>query len=163
MRRSRAAAGCVRTRPGVCTTLFDLRLNCVCQQRFVLLWRSITHHFLIAMPNMVDPFLPSLTTFANTTIGRAGRNRPSDRSEPASAVQAHRSQPSHTNCTTCIFRRTGADRPGFVLHQPVGWQCTLKVQRLGLTTSKTYSKRSGGNGPSRCWSPWATPAGRRDN
>jgi putative transcriptional regulator len=104
---------------------------------------DLTHHFLIAMPNMADPHFSRTLTYIceHNEQGALGLvvNRPID-----------------MNLATLLERvglelkdrRLGAmpvyyggpvqsDR-GFVLHQPVGsWSSTLVVRdRIGLTTSR---------------------------
>lgn len=104
---------------------------------------NLTHHFLIAMPNMADPHFSKTLTYIceHNEQGALGLviNRPIDMtlaklldqvSIPATAAQCglipvHYGGPVQT------------DR-GFVLHGPRGnWQSTLSISaEIGLTTSK---------------------------
>ena len=116
---------------------------------------SLSHHFLIAMPNMADPH------FANTLIyicehndqGALGIvvNKPIDMTLSALFEQINiplgdselRETKVHYGGPVQIDR-------GFVLHRPLGsWQSTLAVSdELGLTTSKDILEAVGhGNGP----------------
>jgi len=104
---------------------------------------NLTHHFLIAMPNMVDPHFSKTLTYIceHNEQGALGLviNRPLDMvlsklldqigipvsAKSCSAIPVHFGGPVQT------------DR-GFVLHEPIGdWQSTLPVSaEIGLTTSK---------------------------
>jgi len=104
---------------------------------------NLTHHFLIAMPNMADPHFSKTLTYIceHNEQGALGLvvNRPLDMmltklleqvsipvsAEQCGAIPIHFGGPVQT------------DR-GFVLHEPVGkWQSTLSVSsEIGLTTSK---------------------------
>ena len=104
---------------------------------------NLTHHFLIAMPNMADPHFSRTLTYIceHNEQGALGLviNRPIDMtlaklldqvSIPATSAQCdlipvHYGGPVQT------------DR-GFVLHGPLGnWQSTLSISsEIGLTTSK---------------------------
>lgn len=104
---------------------------------------NLTHHFLIAMPNMADPNFSKTLTYIceHNERGALGLvvNRPLDmnlsrlleqvsipvKAEQCSAIPIHFGGPVQT------------DR-GFVLHEPVGqWQSTLSISsEIGLTTSK---------------------------
>src|SRR5215467_11849972 len=116
---------------------------------------SLTHHFLIAMPNMADPH------FANTLIyicehndqGALGIvvNKPIDMTLSALFEQINvplgdsdlRETKVHYGGPVQIDR-------GFVLHRPLGnWQSTLAISDdLGLTTSKDVLEAVGrGDGP----------------
>jgi putative transcriptional regulator len=104
---------------------------------------NLTHHFLIAMPSMVDPHFSRTLTYIceHNEQGALGLviNRPIDMvlsklldqvSIPVAAKQ----------CSEIPIHYGGpvqTDR-GFVLHEPVGsWQSTLAVNsEIGLTTSK---------------------------
>ena len=116
---------------------------------------SLTHHFLIAMPNMADPH------FAHTLIyvcehndqGALGIvvNKPIDMTLSSLFEQINiplgdselRETKVHYGGPVQIDR-------GFVLHRPLGsWQSTLAINDdLGLTTSKDILEAVGhGNGP----------------
>jgi putative transcriptional regulator len=104
---------------------------------------NLTYHFLIAMPNMVDPnFARSLTFICeHNDQGALGIvvNRPIEMNLHALLEQI--SIPPTTNAFKSVPVHFGGpvqtDR-GFVLHTPVGtWQSTLAVgSEIGLTTSK---------------------------
>jgi putative transcriptional regulator len=104
---------------------------------------NLTHHFLIAMPNMVDPHFAKTLTFIceHNDKGALGLvvNRPTEMtlqtlleqvSIPLSSEEL-KSIPIHFGGPVQIDR-------GFVLHMPLGqWQSTLAVSPdVGLTTSK---------------------------
>jgi len=104
---------------------------------------NLTHHFLIAMPNMVDPHFARTLTFIceHNDKGALGLvvNRPTEMtlqslleqvSIPTAADQLQ-SIPIHFGGPVQVDR-------GFVLHMPLGqWQATLAVSpEVGLTTSK---------------------------
>jgi putative transcriptional regulator len=104
---------------------------------------NLTHHFLIAMPNMADPhFFRSLTYVCeHNEQGALGLviNRPIDMTLTALLDQV--SIPVATEGCDAVPVHFGGpvqtDR-GFVLHGPAGaWQSTLAIHPdLGLTTSK---------------------------
>ena len=150
---------------------------------------NLTHHFLIAMPNMADPHFSKTLTYIceHNEQGALGLviNRPLDMvlsklleqvsipvsAKPCSAIPVHFGGPVQT------------DR-GFVLHEPVGnWQSTLAVNaEIGLTTSKDILQAVAcGQGPHQIlvtlgyagWAPgqieyelaqnaWLTVAARQD-
>ena len=107
------------------------------------MYANLTHHFLIAMPNMVDPnFSKSLTYICeHNEKGALGLvvNRPADmrlgalleKVEIAGDLKEWRDMPVYQGGPVQTDR-------GFVLHQPVGaWQSTLALNGIaGLTTSK---------------------------
>jgi putative transcriptional regulator len=116
---------------------------------------NFTHHFLIAMPAMVDPNFAQTLTYVceHNDDGALGIvvNRPTDMTlsalfeqidvalteEPMRGTPVHYGGPVQT------------DR-GFVLHRPLGnWQSTLAISDdLGLTTSKDVLEAVGrGEGP----------------
>jgi putative transcriptional regulator len=116
---------------------------------------NLTHHFLIAMPNMVDPFFSRTLTYIceHNEQGALGLvvNRPIDMTlevlfEQISVPLARedlRGVPVHFGGPVQMDR-------GFVLHRPVGeWQSTMPVQDdIGLTTSKDILQAVGrGEGP----------------
>jgi len=104
---------------------------------------NLTHHFLIAMPAMVDPnFARTLTYICeHNDQGALGVvvNRPIDMNLHALLEQigiapgseSFKSVPVHFGGPVQVDR-------GFVLHMPVGsWQSTLATgSGIGLTTSK---------------------------
>jgi putative transcriptional regulator len=130
---------------------------------------NLTNHFLIAMPNMVDPFFARTLTYLceHNDQGALGLvvNRPIDLT-----LQA-----LFERLSLALKQREIADAPvyyggpvqtdrGFVLHAPPGdWQSTLRVREaIGLTTSKDILEAVGrGEGPDRMmvtlgyagWSP----------
>ena len=150
---------------------------------------NLTHHFLIAMPNMADPHFSRTLTYIceHNEQGALGLviNRPLDMtlaklldqvSIPAASAQ----------CNSIAVHYGGpvqTDR-GFVLHGPVGnWQSTLSISpEIGLTTSKDILEAvARGEGPrqmlvtlgSAGWAPgqieyelaqnaWLTVAARDD-
>jgi putative transcriptional regulator len=118
---------------------------------------NLTDHFLIAMPNMVDPNFARTLTYVceHNDQGALGLviNRPLDMTLSALLAQVNLSNtgsalqksPVHFGGPVQVDR-------GFVLHQPVGeWQSTLSVNgRVGLTTSKDIlAAVGGGEGPSK--------------
>jgi len=135
---------------------------------------NLTNHFLIAMPNMVDPYFAKSLTFIceHNEQGALGVvvNRPIDMtlgtlferlSLPLTAGRLGK-EPIYFGGPVQTDR-------GFVLHQPIGqWQSTLSVRdRVGLTTSKDVLEALGqGGGPSKIlvtlgYSGWA--AGQLEN
>jgi putative transcriptional regulator len=104
---------------------------------------NLTRHFLIAMPNMVDPHFARTLTFIceHNEQGALGVvvNRPIDMNLQMLFEQiniptdsdAFKSIPVHFGGPVQVDR-------GFVLHKPLGqWQSTLAVsEEIGLTTSK---------------------------
>jgi len=116
---------------------------------------NLSHHFLIAMPNMVDPHFSKTLTYVceHNDQGALGLvvNRPIEMtlarllaqvSIPTGADQ-HAAVPIHYGGPVQIDR-------GFVLHEPAGpWQSTLKInQDLGLTTSRDVLEAiARGDGP----------------
>ena len=117
---------------------------------------NLTHHFLIAMPNMVDPNFAKTLTFIceHNDQGALGVvvNRPIEMNLHAlleqisipPATDAFKTVPVHFGGPVQVDR-------GFVLHMPVGqWQSTLAVgSEIGLTTSKDILQAvARGEGPS---------------
>jgi len=104
---------------------------------------NLTHHFLIAMPNMVDPNFARTLTFIceHNDQGALGVvvNRPIEMNLHALLEQISippagddfKKVPVHFGGPVQVDR-------GFVLHMPVGqWQSTLAIgTEIGLTTSK---------------------------
>ncbi len=118
---------------------------------------NLSHHFLIAMPAMVDPFFAKSLTYVceHNEQGALGIvvNRPITltlkdlfaqinlplRANELQEIPVHFGGPVQT------------DR-GFVLHEPMGeWQSTLHInEKVGLTTSKDILQAVGeGQGPHR--------------
>lgn len=104
---------------------------------------NLTHHFLIAMPGMVDPNFAHTLTFVceHSPEGALGVvvNRPIDMTLAALFEQIDVPPPSALLIDSPVMfgGPVQVDR-GFVLHRPVGsWQSTLAVgTEIGLTTSK---------------------------
>jgi putative transcriptional regulator len=116
---------------------------------------NLAHHFLIAMPNMVDPnFAKTLTYICeHNDQGALGVvvNRPIEMNLHTLLEQVSIS-PDTDNFKRVPVHFGGPvqiDR-GFVLHTPLGeWQSTLAVSpEIGLTTSKDILEAmTHGNGP----------------
>ena len=130
---------------------------------------NLTHHFLIAMPNMADPHFSRTLTYIceHNDQGALGLvvNRPIDMT--LQALFERLSLP-HSNAALAespiYFGGPVQTDRGFVLHEPAGsWQATLRVREaIGLTTSKDILEAVGrGEGPARMlvtlgyagWSP----------
>lgn len=118
---------------------------------------NLTDHFLIAMPNMVDPHFSRTLTYVceHNDQGALGLvvNRPLDMTLSAllSQVDVSHAAPMLQKMPVHFGGPVQVDR-GFVLHQPVGeWQSTLAVNgRIGLTTSKDVLVAVGnGEGPAK--------------
>ena len=118
---------------------------------------NLTHHFLIAMPNMVDPNFSRTLTFIceHNDQGALGIvvNRPVDMT--LGSLFERLNLPLSTadigGMPVYFGGPVQTDR-GFVLHRPVGkWQSTLPIRgRVGLTTSKDVLEAVGaGTGPDR--------------
>jgi len=116
---------------------------------------NLTDHFLIAMPNMVDPHFSRTLTYVceHNDQGALGLvvNRPIDMTLSALLAQVNipHSAPALQKMPIHFGGPVQLDR-GFVLHQPVGaWQSTLGVNgHTGLTTSKDILIAVGnGEGP----------------
>jgi putative transcriptional regulator len=118
---------------------------------------NLTDHFLIAMPNMVDPHFAKSLTFIceHNDQGALGVvvNRPLEMNlhslleqvSIAPETDAFKSIPIHFGGPVQVDR-------GFVLHVPRGeWQSTLAVGAdVGLTTSKDILQAvARGEGPQR--------------
>lgn len=116
---------------------------------------NLTHHFLIAMPSMVDPnFAKSLTYICeHNEQGALGVvvNRPTDMTLRALLEQIEiEAGVGLVGDTPVYFGGPVQTDRGFVLHRPIGdWQSTLSVQGdVGLTTSKDILQAvAEGNGP----------------
>ena len=129
---------------------------------------NLTDHFLIAMPNMADPYFSRTLTYIceHNDKGALGVviNRPIDMTLGALFDRLSLTLSSDNLGKAPVFfgGPVQTDR-GFVLHQPIGaWQSTLSVQdRVGLTTSKDILESLGqGSGPDKLlvtlgYSGWA--------
>ena len=108
-----------------------------------VMYANLTNHFLIAMPNMVDPnFSRSLTYICeHNDRGALGLvvNRPGDITLGTLLGQADITLDNDEWKSVPVYKGgpVQTDR-GFVLHRPVGsWQSTLAVNDVaGLTTSR---------------------------
>ena len=118
---------------------------------------DLTHHFLIAMPNMVDPhFSRSLTYICeHNDQGALGLvvNRPIDLTMQAlfERLSLRLRDGDLAGLPVYYGGPVQTDR-GFVLHAPAGdWDATLRVgDSIGLTTSKDILEAVGrGEGPRR--------------
>ncbi len=135
---------------------------------------NLTNHFLIAMPNMVDPYFARTLTFIceHNEQGALGVvvNRPIEMTLGALFERLSLPLASQILVKEPVYfgGPVQTDR-GFVLHQPPGkWQSTLSVRdNVGLTTSKDILEAVGqGSGPDRMlvtlgYSGWA--AGQLEN
>ena len=130
---------------------------------------NLTHHFLIAMPSMADPYFARSLTYLceHNEQGALGVvvNRPIDMTLQALFERLALTLNDHELADAPIYfgGPVQTDR-GFVLHSPAGnWQSTLRVgDAVGLTTSKDILEAVGrGDGPRRMlvtlgyagWSP----------
>jgi putative transcriptional regulator len=118
---------------------------------------NLTDHFLIAMPNMADPYFSRTLTYVceHNEQGALGLvvNRPIDMTLQALFERLSLSLRTHEFSDAPIYfgGPVQTDR-GFVLHEPAGnWQSTLRVREaIGLTTSKDILEAVGrGEGPRR--------------
>jgi putative transcriptional regulator len=129
---------------------------------------DLTHHFLIAMPNMVDPYFSKSLTYIceHNDQGALGVvvNRPIDLSLQALFERIDlKLEPGELHGIPVYFGGPVQTDRGFVLHQPVGqWHSTLNVRdSLGLTTSKDILEAvAKGSGPAKMlvtlgYSGWA--------
>jgi putative transcriptional regulator len=116
---------------------------------------NLTHHFLIAMPAMADPFFARTLTYIceHNEQGALGIvvNRPIDMSLQAlfEQIDVPLEAPDLGGLPVHFGGPVQVDR-GFVLHRPVGhWQSSLKIQDgIALTTSKDILQAAGrGEGP----------------
>ena len=118
---------------------------------------NLTHHFLIAMPAMADPYFTRSLTYIceHNDQGALGVvvNRPIDMT--LRSLFDRLSLPIGDNGigdAPIYFGGPVQTDRGFVLHAPTGsWQATLKVRdAVGLTTSKDILEAVGrGEGPKR--------------
>jgi putative transcriptional regulator len=136
---------------------------------------DLTHHFLIAMPNMADPYFSRSLTYIceHNDQGALGLviNRPIDMTLQAlfERLSLTLRDSEYADAPIYFGGPVQTDR-GFVLHAPAGnWQQTLRVGEAsglatsnGLTTSKDILEAVGrGEGPARMlvtlgyagWSP----------
>ena len=104
---------------------------------------NLTNHFLIAMPNMADPYFANSLTYIceHNEQGALGVvvNRPIDMTIGALFEQIDiELTTEHLRDKLVFFGGPVQMDRGFVLHQPVGdWHSTLAVNNtIGLTTSK---------------------------
>jgi putative transcriptional regulator len=118
---------------------------------------NLTHHFLIAMPNMADPYFSRTLTYIceHNDQGALGLvvNRPIDMTLQALFERLSLTLADSEAAGAPIYfgGPVQTDR-GFVLHAPAGsWQSTLRVgEAIGLTTSKDILEAVGrGEGPER--------------
>ena len=123
---------------------------------------NLTNHFLIAMPNMADPYFSRTLTYVceHNDQGALGIvvNRPIDMTLQALFERLSLNLKSNPFADAPVYfgGPVQTDR-GFVLHLPAGeWQATIKVTAgknsgaIGLTTSKDILEAVGrGEGPSK--------------
>jgi putative transcriptional regulator len=135
---------------------------------------NLTNHFLIAMPNMVDPFFARTLTLIceHNDKGAVGVvvNRPIEMTLGALFERLSLRLESEILVNEPVYfgGPVQTDR-GFVLHRPPGkWQATLPVDdKMALTTSKDILEAVGqGGGPNKMlvtlgYSGWA--AGQLEN
>ena len=116
---------------------------------------NLTNHFLIAMPNMADPYFAKTLTYVceHNDQGALGIvvNRPIDMTLQALFERLTLNLKDQACADAPIYfgGPVQTDR-GFVLHRPLGgWSSTLKVTgEIGLTTSKDILQAVGlGEGP----------------
>ena len=118
---------------------------------------DLTHHFLIAMPSMADPYFSKTLTYVceHNDRGALGVvvNRPIDMTLQAlfERLSLKLRNGEFADAPIYFGGPVQTDR-GFVLHAPAGdWQSTLRVgEAIGLTTSKDILEAVGrGEGPTR--------------
>lgn len=118
---------------------------------------NLTHHFLIAMPNMADPYFSKSLTYIceHNEQGALGIvvNRAIDLtlSSLLDQIDIPIGIPEIGNTQVHFGGPVQMDR-GFVLHEPLGeWQSSLEVNPgVGLTTSKDILEAvAQGEGPQR--------------
>jgi putative transcriptional regulator len=118
---------------------------------------NLSHHFLIAMPAMADPFFAKSLTYVceHNDQGALGIviNRPISLTlqELFSQIEVPLNATELQNMPVHFGGPVQTDR-GFVLHEPLGeWQSTLDVDgKVGLTTSKDILEAVGeGTGPDK--------------
>jgi len=117
---------------------------------------NLTHHFLIAMPSMADPYFAKTLTYIceHNDQGALGLvvNRPIDMTlqELFKRLSLKLGDAGRHHAPIYFGGPVQTDR-GFVLHAPAGnWQSTLRVRDvIGLTTSKDILEAvASGDGPS---------------
>lgn len=118
---------------------------------------NLTHHFLIAMPAMADPYFTRTLTYIceHNDQGALGVvvNRPIDMTLRSlfDRLSLPIGDDGIGDAPIYFGGPVQTDR-GFVLHEPMGsWQSTLRVRdAIGLTTSKDILEAVGrGQGPKR--------------
>ena len=118
---------------------------------------DLTHHFLIAMPAVADPYFTRTLTYIceHNDQGALGVvvNRPIDMTLRSlfDRLSLRIEDDDVGDAPIYLGGPVQTDR-GFVLHEPAGrWQSTLKVRdSVGLTTSKDILEAVGrGEGPKR--------------
>jgi putative transcriptional regulator len=118
---------------------------------------NLTHHFLIAMPSMADPYFARTLTYVceHNDQGALGLvvNRPIDMTLQAlfERLSLKLKDKDLSDAPIYFGGPVQTDR-GFVLHEPAGnWQSTLRVRdAIGLTTSKDILEAVGrGEGPQK--------------
>jgi putative transcriptional regulator len=122
---------------------------------------NLTNHFLIAMPNMADPYFSKTLTYVceHNEQGALGIvvNRPIDMTLQALFERLSLTLKDRARADAPVYfgGPVQTDR-GFVLHEPAGeWQATIKVAAgmpgaIGLTTSKDILEAVGrGEGPEK--------------
>src|SRR3954452_18351519 len=117
---------------------------------------NLTHHFLIAMPKMADPYFAKSLTYIceHNDQGALGVvvNRPIDMTLQALFERLSLRLKGGMAESPIYFGGPVQTDRGFVLHEPAGnWQSTLRVRDvIGLTTSKDILEAVGrGEGPKR--------------
>ena len=117
---------------------------------------NLTHHFLIAMPNMADPYFARSLTYIceHNAQGALGLvvNRPIDMMLSGVFEKLDLTLEGPAASEPIYFGGPVQTERGFVLHRPVGgWQSTLAVRDgIGLTTSRDILEAMGrGEGPER--------------
>lgn len=118
---------------------------------------DLSHHFLIAMPAMTDPFFAKSLTYVceHNEQGALGIvvNRPISLTLKELFAQVEVPlQPEGLQDVPVHFGGPVQTDRGFVLHQPRGeWQSTLSIKdKVGLTTSKDILMALGeGKGPDK--------------
>jgi putative transcriptional regulator len=118
---------------------------------------DLTNHFLIAMPNMVDPYFARTLTYVceHNDQGALGLvvNRPIDMTLQALFERLSLTlEDREIGGAPIYFGGPVQTDRGFVLHAPTGnWHSTLRVRDvIGLTTSKDILEALGrGEGPDR--------------
>lgn len=116
---------------------------------------DLSHHFLIAMPAMTDPYFAKSLTYVceHNEQGAMGIvvNRPISLTLSELFAQINMPlKPAELEDVLVHFGGPVQTDRGFVLHEPNGqWQSTLHINdKVGLTTSKDILQALGeGNGP----------------